>query len=119
MSKKIKNLFLVPFLIIAIYLIFIFLKYDSIPDIIPIHGRGEKADSFGSKKFLFLPIIINLIFLFFVWLIIRNPKKMIKISNLDDNNKDEIYHNIQLILVIIALFFTIITTCLLFSDVVY
>lgn len=74
--KHIKLLFCIPFIIIIAYTVYLFTRYGSIPDIIPIHGYGGKNDGFGSKLFLFAPVVLNLIILAFIWLIIRRPEKI-------------------------------------------
>jgi hypothetical protein len=50
--------------------------YSSIPDTIPIHSYGNNKDSYGSKLFLFLPILLNLVILAFIWRIISRPDKI-------------------------------------------
>ena len=117
--KSIKILFSIPFIIIACYSVYLLNKYDSIPDIIPIHGYGKNTDGFGSKMFLFLPIVLNLIILFFIWITINKPENFKFSYKIKEEEKAKTYYTIQLVLAIIAIFATIITTLLLFSDVVY
>ncbi|MDQ0592520.1 ABC-type uncharacterized transport system fused permease/ATPase subunit [Chryseobacterium ginsenosidimutans] len=117
--KSIKFLFAVPFVIIACYSVYLFNKYGSIPDIIPIHGYTKNTDGFGSKMFLFLPIILNLIVLIFIWLIIRRPDNIKFSFEVKEEDKAKTYYTLQLFLVIMAIFVTIVTTPLLFSDVVF
>jgi hypothetical protein len=117
--KSIKILFAVPFVIIVCYSVYLINTYSSIPDIIPIHGYGKNTDGFGSKMFLFLPIILNLIILFFIWLTIKKPEIFKFSYEIKEEDKAKTYYTIQLVLVIMAIFVTIITTLLLFSDVVY
>lgn len=117
--KTIKLLFSIPFVIIICYVGYLLSKYSSIPDIIPIHGYGKNADSFGSKKFLFLPIILNLIILWFIWMCIRRPDTMKFSFEVKEEDKAKTYYMLQMVLAVIAIFVTIMTTLLLFSDVVY
>lgn len=115
MSKKIVLLYNVSLIVLLSYIIFLLFRYDNIPDTIIIHRKGENF-SYGSKLFLFLPIIINILFLIFIWFVIKYPKKMIKLS---DKSGDESYEKMQLIIVSISTIVTIIYTYILFSDVVY
>ncbi|ALR32378.1 MULTISPECIES: hypothetical protein [Chryseobacterium] len=117
--KSIKILFAVPFVIIIGYSVYLFNKFDSIPDIIPIHGYGKNADGFGSKMFLFFPIVLNLVILLIIWLCLRKPENFKFPFEVKEEDKAKTYYTMQLVLVIIAIFATIITTPLLFSDVVY
>lgn len=117
-SKKIKLLFCIPCGIVLLYSIYLLSKYSIIPNIIPIHGYGEKADIYGSKYYLFLTIAINIILLIFIWYLIKNPNKMNLPIEITDNNKEKIFQNIQIFLVYLAIFITIIF-CYLFNDVVY
>jgi hypothetical protein len=117
--KSIKFLFAVPFVIIVCYSVYLLNIYGSIPDIIPIHGYSKNTDGFGSKMFLFLPIILNLIVLIFIWLIIRRPEKIKFSFEIKDEDRAKTYYTLQLVLVIMAIFVTIVTTPLLFSDVVF
>lgn len=117
--RIIKLLFCVPFLIIVCYTIYLLGKYDSIPEIIPIHGYGENADGFGSKRLLFLPLPLNVLILLFIWACIRNPGKFKYSFDVKEESKARVNFNMQLTMVIIGIFVTIITTCLLFADVVY
>lgn len=117
--RSIKVLFAVPFVIIVFYSVYLFGKYDSIPEIIPIHGYGKNADGFGSKKFLFVPIVFNLIILSFIWFTIRKPENFKLQYEVKEEDKAKTYYTMQLVLVTIAIFVTIVMTPLLFSDVVY
>ncbi|MDV7696362.1 DUF1648 domain-containing protein [Chryseobacterium soli] len=116
--KNIKLLFCIPFVIIICYLGYLLNKYSSIPDTIPIHSYGNNADGFGSKKFLFLPIVLNLIILMFIWMCIRKPDSMKFSFEVKEEDKAKTYYMLQMVLVVIAIFVTVMTT-LLFSDVVY
>ncbi|ANF50985.1 hypothetical protein A0O34_10855 [Chryseobacterium glaciei] len=117
--KSIRYLFSIPFIIIVCYSVYLLSRYNSIPEIIPIHGYGRSTGGSGSKLFLFSPIILNMIILLFIWRIIKNPGKInFTFENKDENYKKETF-TVQLVLVIIAIFITVFTTLLLFSDVVY
>lgn len=116
--KPIKWLFAVPFIIIISYTVYLLTIYHSIPDIIPIHGYGGKNDGSGSKLFIFAPIILNFIILGFIWLIIRKPDK-IKFTFEVGEDQAKIYYQYQLVLVILAVFVTMIMSPLSFSDVVF
>lgn len=117
--KSIRYLFSIPFIIIICYSVYLVSKYNSIPEIIPIQGYGKTTGGSGSKLFLFSPIILNLIILLFIWRIIKDPGKInFTFENKEENHKKETF-TVQLVLVIIAIFITVFTTLLLFSDVVY
>ncbi|MDR6465538.1 hypothetical protein [Chryseobacterium sediminis] len=66
-----------------------------------------------------MPILMNLVILLFIWLIIRRPDKIKFTFDIDESEREKIYHITQLALVIIAIFVTIMMTPLAFSDVVY
>ena len=115
MSKKIAFLYSISLIVLLSYIIFLLYKYDSISTTIVIHRYGKNV-SYGSKLFLFLPIIINMFFVTLVWFVIKYPKRMIKLPN---NSDDASYERMQLIIVIISTIATIIYTYILFSDVIY
>lgn len=117
--KHIKLLFCIPFIIILGYTAYLITRYDSIPDIIPIHGYGGKNDGFGSKLFLFAPIVLNLIVLTFIWMTIRKPDKIKFTFDVKEEDKEKTYYQYQLVLIILAIFVTIIMSPLSFSDVVF
>ncbi|SHH82665.1 Protein of unknown function [Chryseobacterium oranimense] len=117
--KHIKLLFCIPFIIIIAYTIYLFTRYGSIPDIIPIHGYGGKNDGFGSKLFLFAPVVLNLIILAFIWLIIRKPEKIKFTFEAKEEDEAKTYYQYQLVLVILAIFVTMVMSPLSFSDVVF
>lgn len=117
--KYIKLLFCIPFIIIIGYSVYLCTVYSSIPDIIPIHGYGNMKDNYGSKIFVVFPVLMNLAVLLFIWLIIRRPDKIKFTFEIDENEREKIYHITQLALVIIAIFVTIMMTPLAFSDIVY
>lgn len=118
-SKKIKILFTIPFIIILCYTCYLLSIYDSIPQIIPIHGYGKNTDGFGSKMFLFFPIVLNLILLLFIWWILKSPDKINFSFEIKEEDKAKTYATTQMVLVIISIFITIILTVLLFSGVVF
>lgn len=118
-SRPIKLLFCVPLIIIIVYTAYLFTRYSSIPDIIPIHGYGGKNDGFGSKLFLFAPVVLNLIILAFIWMMIRKPEKIKFTFEVKDEDKAKTYYQYQLVLIILALFVTLIMSPLSFSDVVF
>lgn len=115
MFKKIKFIYSIAVLVFNSYIIFLLYRYNNIPKNIPIHKLGNSI-SYGNKLYLFLPILINAIFLLLAWFVIKNPKKMIKLSNMAD---DKAYEKMQFIIVLIVTLATIIYTYLLFSDVIY
>lgn len=117
--KHIKLLFCVPFIIIIGYTAYLLTVYDAIPDTIPIHGYGGKNDGSGSKLFLFVPVILNLAILAFIWLMIRKPDKIKFTFEVKDEDKAKTYYQYQLVLVILAIFVTIIMGPLSFSDIVF
>ncbi len=117
--KYIKLLFCIPFIIIICYSVYLCTVYNSIPDIIAIHGYGNMKDNYGSKIFLVMPVLMNLVILIFIWLIIRRPDKIKFTFEIDESEKEKTYHITQLALVIIAIFVTIMMTPLSFSDIVY
>ncbi|KFF20632.1 DUF1648 domain-containing protein [Chryseobacterium sp. JM1] len=117
--KHIKLLFCIPFIIIIGYTAFLLTRYSAIPDIIPIHGYGGKNDGFGSKLFLFAPIVLNLIILGFIWMIIRKPDKIKFTFEVKEEDKEKTYQQYQLVLIILAIFVTLIMSPLSFSDVVF
>ncbi|MGH1520329.1 hypothetical protein [Chryseobacterium sp. JK1] len=117
--KHIKLLFSIPFVIIICYSIYLCTVYSNVPDIIPIHSYGNNKDSYGSKIFLFLPILLNLIVLIFIWLIIRRPDTIKFTFEIKEEDHGKIYHITQLALVILAIFVTILMGPLSFADVVY
>lgn len=117
--KYIKLLFCIPFVIIICYSVYLFTVYSSIPDTIPIHGYGNMKDIDGSKIFLVFPVLINLAVLVFIWLIIRRPDKIKFTFEINEEEREKIYHITQLALVIISIFVTIMMTPLSFADVVF
>jgi hypothetical protein len=117
--KHIKLLFCIPFIIIIGYTVYLLTRYSSIPDIIPIHGYGGKNDGFGSKLFLFAPIVLNVIILIFIWQIIRKPDKIKFTFEGKEEDQAKTYYQYQQVLIILALFVTIIMSPLSFSGVVF
>lgn len=117
--KSIQYLFSIPFIIIVCYTVYLLTKYNSIPEIIPIHGYGKATGGSGSKLFLFSPIVLNLIILLFIWRVIKNPGKINFTFETKEEDHGKVDFSVQLVLVIIAIFVTVFTTLLLFSDVVY
>lgn len=115
MIKKLKLLFSVSVVILVSYVIFLAIRYANIPDKIAIKRYGEHIN-YGDKMLLFLPVFINAIVLLFIWRVIKYPKKMIKLA---DTANEEAYNNMQLIIVLFSIVFTIISTYLLFSDTVF
>lgn len=117
--KHIKLLFCIPFAIIFCYTAYLVKRYSSIPDIIPIHGYGGKNDGFGSKLFLFAPIVLNLILLGFIWRIIRKPDAIKFTFESKEEDQAKTHSQYQLVLIILAIFITLIMSPLSFSDVVF
>lgn len=117
--KTIKLLFCIPFVIIICYLAYLLSRYSSIPDTIPIHGYSKNTDGSGSKIFLFFPIILNLVMLGFIGMMIRRPDKMNFSFDVKEEDRAKTAFMLQMVLSVIAIFFTIFTTVLLFSDVVF
>lgn len=117
--KHIKLLFSIPFLIIIGYAVYLSMVYSSVPDTIPIHSYGKSENSYGSKVFLFVPIILNLVILAFIWRIIRRPDKINFTFEISEEDREKTYHTTQLVLVILAIFVTILMGPLSFSDIVY
>ncbi|KMQ66887.1 hypothetical protein ACM46_05150 [Chryseobacterium angstadtii] len=117
--KHIKLLFCIPFVIIISYTVYLLTRYAALPEIIPIHGYGGKNDGYGSKLFLFAPIILNLAILYFIWLIIRKPDTIKFTFEVKEEDQEKTYHQYQLVLIILALFVTIIMSPLSFSDIVF
>ncbi|PKF72869.1 hypothetical protein [Chryseobacterium sp. PMSZPI] len=117
--KYIKLLFCIPIVIIIGYSVYLGTVYSSVPAIIPIHSYGNNPDLYGSKKFLFLPILLNIVILIFTWRIISRPDKIKFTFEISENDRERIYHTTQLALVIIAIFVTVMMGPLSFSDVVY
>lgn len=117
--KHIKRLFCIPLIIIIGYTVYLLTRYSSIPDIIPIHGYGGKNDGFGSKLFLFVPIVLNLAILSFIWMIIRKPDKIKFTFEVKEEDKEKTYYQYQLVLIILSIFVTVIMSPLSFSDVVF
>lgn len=113
MCKMTKIIFIISILIVVSYSVFLTAKYPKIPEIIPIHRLGNEV-SYGPKKYLYIPIMINLLFLLVVGIMINSPKKWIKI-----NSAEITYESISLIIVCISLIFTIVMCLVLFSNVVY
>ncbi|MBK1895073.1 SdpI family protein [Chryseobacterium paridis] len=118
-SKKIKIVFSIPFVIILLYTGYLLNIYDSIPQIIPIHGYGKNTDGFGSKIFLFFPIVLNLILLMFIWWIIKSPDKINLSFEVKEEDKASTYATVQMVLAVLSIFITIILTILLFYGVVF
>ncbi|MGG5209668.1 hypothetical protein ACQWU4_12020 [Chryseobacterium sp. MIQD13] len=117
--RHIKLLFCIPFIIILAYTAYLFGRYSSIPDTIPIHGYGGKNDGSGSKLFLFVPILLNLVILVFIWQIIKKPEKIKFTFEVKEEDPSKTYYQYQLVLVILAIFVTMIMGPLSFSDVVF
>jgi hypothetical protein len=103
-SKNIKIFFGIPCSIILFQTIYLILKYYEIPDTIQIHNNG----SVGNKIYLFLSVGINLIILFFIWYLIKNPHKINQPYEVNEVNKELIFRNIQIFLVCLAIIITII-----------
>ena len=118
-SNKIKILFSIPFIIILCYICYVLSKYSSIPETIPIHGYGKNTGGSGNKMFLFFPILLNLILLLFIWRILKRPDKINFSFEIKEEDKAKTYATVQMVLVIISIFVTVILTVLLFSDVVF
>lgn len=119
MSKKIRILFSIPFIIIVCYTFYLLNIYRSIPEIIPIHGYGKNTDGYGSKMFLFFPILLNLILLILIWLILKRPDKINYSFEIKEEDKAKTYATAQMVLVILSIFITIILSILLFYGVVF
>lgn len=117
--KPVKFLLCIPFVIIICYLAYLLSRYSSIPDTIPIHGYSKNTDGYGSKAFLFFPIILNLVMLGVIWMMIRRPDKMNFSFEMKEEEKAKVGFTLQIVLAIIAIFLTVFTTVLLFSDVVF
>lgn len=117
--KYIKLLFCIPFVIIICYSVYLCTVYSSIPDTITIHGYGSMKDNYGSKIFLVFPVLMNLAVLLFIWLIIRRPDKIKFTFEINEEEREKIYHITQLALVIISIFVTIMMTPLSFADVAF
>nr|WP_315027278.1 DUF1648 domain-containing protein [uncultured Chryseobacterium sp.] len=117
--KHIKILFALPFVIMICYFAYLCTVYHSIPEIIPIHSFGNNKDSYGSKVFLFIPLILNFIILILIWRIIRRPDKIKFTFEIKETEREKVYHTTQLALVILAIFITIMMGPLSFYDVVY
>lgn len=117
--KHIKLLFCIPFIIITAYTAYLLSRYSSIPDTIHIPGYGGKNDGFGSKLFLFVPIVLNLVILAFIWLIIRKPDKIKFTFEVKEEDQEKTYSQYQLVLIILAIFVTLMMSPLSFSDVVF
>ena len=117
--NNIRLLFCIPFVIIISYTLYLLNVYSSIPEIIPIHGYGGKNDGFGSKLFLFVPILLNLAILLFIWLIIRKPEKIRYSFEVKEEDLQKTHYIIQIVMIILAIFVTIVMSPLSFSDVVY
>lgn len=117
--RNIKLLFSIPFIIIICYTVYLLNIYHSVPDIIPIHGYGGKNDGFGSKLFLFVPILLNLVILGFIWMIMKRPDKIKYSFEVKEEDLPKTQYMIQLVLIVLAIFVTVIMSPLSFSDVVY
>ncbi|AYZ14092.1 hypothetical protein EGY05_20085 [Chryseobacterium arthrosphaerae] len=117
--KSVKLLFIIPFVIIIGYSVYLCTVYSSIPDTIPVRSFGNSKESYGSKIFLFLPILLNLIILFFIWRIIRRPDKINFTFEIREEDREKTYYTTQLVMVILAIFVTILMGPLSFADVVY
>lgn len=117
--KHIKLLFCIPFIIIIGYTAYLLTQYSSIPDIIPIHGYGGKNDGYGSKAFLFVPIVLNLAILTFIWMTIKRPDKIKFTFEVKEEDQAKTYYQYQLVLIILAIFVTLMMSPLSFSDVVF
>lgn len=115
MLKKLILLFSISVAILVSYIIFLTIRYANIPDRIVIKRYGDHIN-YGDKILLFLPVFINAIILLFIWLVIKYPKKMIK---LPDTANEKAYNNMQLIIVLFSIVFTLISTYILFSDTVF
>ncbi len=108
-----KIIYIISILIAVLYLVFLTAKYPKIPEIIPIHRLGNEI-SYGTKKYLYIPVMINLLFLLVVGIMINSPKKWIKIDPTEIT-----YETISLIIACISLIFTIVMSLILFGNIVY
>ncbi|CAA7387623.1 hypothetical protein [Chryseobacterium fistulae] len=115
MSKKIKLLLYVPFIMILCYSVLLLRRYNSFSKLLAIHEYSNKIDSFGNIILLLLPIVLNLFFVIFVWRLIKSPDKLIANYIVRVENEPKLYYNVQLTLVVLSIFFTVITTILLFA----
>jgi hypothetical protein len=106
MFKKVKLLFSISIAILISYILFLAYRYDSIPNEIVIKRIGNNVH-YGNKMFLFLAIFMNVCFLILTWFVIKNPKKMIKLSETADENS---YNNMQFIIVLVSTISTILYT---------
>jgi len=117
-SKKVKSLFCIPCLIVLIYTSYVTYRYSSIPEIIPIHGYGNNVDGYGNKIYLYLTIGLNILLLLLIWVLIKIPHKLNLPIEINNDNKESIFQNIQISLVVIATIITVIF-CILFKNVVF
>jgi len=117
MSKKIKNLYILSYIILVSYTIFIVINYNNLPDFIPIHGTVNSVSAYGDKAFIFAPLVMNLILLIIIYIgIIKVPNDVIIDESSDSNqNRHKIIENKQLRLVVVAIIVTIVC-CLVSSD---
>ena len=117
-SKKIKLLFCIPCLMVLLYTAYVLYTYDRIPEMIPIHGYGDHVDGYGDKIYLFLTIGLNVLLLLLIWVLIKIPQNLNLPIEINDDNRESVFQNIQISLVVLAVIITVIF-CVLFKYTVF
>ncbi len=98
-QKIIESTFGIAIFIIVIHVVLLFLKFDQIPNVIPIHQnfKGE-IDGYGSKTLLFIPMILNVIMTIIFWWCIKNVKRFNYPFSVHEGNRAKVHFYTKLVL---------------------
>lgn len=96
--KKYSILFLIPLVMLSLVGIYIVIKYDSIPDIIPTHwGFSGAADAFGEKSFIKIvsqvAMMVGLGFVIYISSIGSLKSRLkLTVNNVNESKKQNLYY---------------------------
>lgn len=104
-----KIIFSISVFLLFVYIIILSVQFSSIQQIIPIHYSGDGADGFGSKNFLWLEVVLNILLLCFLALPIFFPEKMFgKSGNHLESSAERAIKNRQVFLSVLSVIVTVI-----------
>lgn len=97
--------------------LFLFYKYDSLPNSVPLHTniKGE-IDNWGSKSSLILFPIINLIIIIILSFFIKKPEMANYLVKITEKNKDLMYSKMKVFISATSLIISIIFLFLLLDS---
>ena len=106
--SKISILFIInSIIIVLISSLYLFFKFNSIPNIIPIHYSGKTADAFGSKNYVWFAPVINIIIIGGATLCIYKMKIPTSADAFLESSPEKAIKNRQLLLSVIVLISTL------------